>query len=124
MPEPSAAPRRPRWWTTSRVVVYDHSMEPTLLPGDRLVVDRAAFRDRRPRVGELVVLVDPEAPERWLVKRVAGLEGEGPQERRVVVASDAPERGRDSRQFGPVASSAIVGRVIRRYRPWDRAAEL
>jgi signal peptidase I len=45
-------------------------MRPTLHPGDRLLVDRQAFRNRSPRVGEIVVVVDPESPARWLVKRV------------------------------------------------------
>ncbi len=53
--------------------VRDRSMVPTLLPGNRLLVDLAAYRRRPPEVGEVVVLLDPADPSRWLVKRVVGV---------------------------------------------------
>lgn len=77
-PAHPAAPRSPspsRWlrWTSRRVEVHDRSMVPTLLPGDRLLVDRTAYRHRLPEVGDVVVLLDPGNSARWLVKRVAGV---------------------------------------------------
>ncbi len=119
-PPSAAAPERVGFWRRQRVQVRDESMLPTLRPGDRLLVDRGAFRDRLPRAGEIVVLVDPELPSRWLVKRV-GPTGPAPG---VVVLSDAPEGTRDSRRFGPVPPASIVGRVYRRYYPPDRRADL
>ncbi|MGA9839425.1 MAG: nickel-type superoxide dismutase maturation protease [Thermoplasmata archaeon] len=101
--------------------MHDESMLPTLRPGDRLLVDRRAYRNRPPRAGEIVVLVDPEAPDRWLVKRVADVDAtDGSLE----VRGDAIENARDSRRFGRVAPDAIVGRVYRRYFPPDRRREL
>lgn len=121
-----AAPaRRPRWWSSARVIVRDESMLPTLRPGDRLWVDRRAYRDRLPRVGEIVVLVDPEEPARWLVKRVGavGPSGNLPPGT-VFVVSDAPGPTRDSRRFGPVATDRLVGRAYRRYAPASRRGPL
>jgi len=120
-PAPPVPPtRRPSWWGSVRVVVRDESMRPTLRPGDRLWVDRRAYRGQPPRFGDLVVLRDPEAPARWLVKRIAAVGPDG----RLTVASDDPSVGRDSRTFGPVTIDAVVGRVYRRYFPAERRGEL
>ncbi len=121
--------------THRRVVVRDESMLPALRPGDRLLVALRAYRERAPGVGEIVVLVDPEAPGRWLVKRVAAVgPGPGPVDEQgrtpelppgtVYVTGDNPARARDSRRFGPVALSALVGRAVRRYAPADRIGDL
>jgi signal peptidase I len=48
----------------------------TLLAGDRLLVDRNAFWLRAPHRWEIATFRDPEAPHRWLVKRIVGLPGE------------------------------------------------
>ena len=95
----------------------DESMLPTLRPGDRLLVDPRAYRERPPRVGDIVVLVDPEEPSRWLVKRVARVDD---PEGSIEVRGDAAETARDSRRFGPVPARSVVGRVYRRYFPADR----
>jgi nickel-type superoxide dismutase maturation protease len=123
--EGSAGPpsrRRPRrGWASGRVVVHDSSMAPTLLPGDRLKVDLRAYREHLPTVGDVVVLVDPDAPERWLVKRVAAVD---PLGRTVDVRGDAGERSRDSRRFGPVPVTALVGRAFACYAPAERRRAL
>jgi signal peptidase I len=51
-------------------------MEPDLRPGDRLLVDPGGRRGRPIERGALVVLDDPEAPGRSLIKRVAALPGD------------------------------------------------
>ena len=102
-------------------MVRDESMRPTLLPGDRLLVDRRAYRDRPPRVGELVVLVDPEDTNRWLVKRVSQVDPVGGS---IEVRGDATESARDSRRFGPVPLHSVLGRVYRCYFPVERRREL
>jgi signal peptidase I len=48
-------------------------MLPLLRPGDRLRVDRGAYRGASPRPGEIVVIRDPDRAERWLIKRVKGV---------------------------------------------------
>ncbi len=90
-------------------------MSPTLLPEDRLLV--ASWL--RPRVGDLVVAHDPEEATRLLVKRVAAIGPTG-----IALRVEPGAFGRDSRRFGPVASSAVVGRVIWRYAPRARRGRL
>lgn len=106
----AAAAARPR-----RVVVRGTSMAPTLEPGDRLVVVRVP----KLRPGQVVALRDPRRPDRLLVKRVAGLEGD-----RVVVWGDNPAESTDSREFGPVGRASVLGAVVHRYGPAGRAGPL
>ena len=96
-------------------------MLPTLRPGDRLLVDPAAYRDRPPRAGDVVVLVDPEEPGRWLVKRVSRVDAAAAV---VEVRGDAASTARDSRRFGPVPNRSLVGRVYRCYYPPERRRDL
>ena len=109
-------------------VVAGHSMEPALWPGDRLLIDRWTFRQRAPRVGELVLFEGPSGTP--LVKRVAGpprhaptypeLWGAGDGGPVHWVLGDHPEMSRDSRHFGLVPSTRIRGRVVLRYWPPSR----
>jgi len=94
-----------------RVAVEGHSMEPTLSPGDRLLVLRA----RRPRPGDVVAVRDPR-DGRVLVKRIGALGDDG-----VVLRGDNPAASTDSRSFGPVPRGAVLGTVVRRYAPAWRA---
>ena len=55
------------------VLVVGHSMEPSLLPGDLLILDRQAYRDASPARDDVVVVW--HHGER-MVKRVVGLPGE------------------------------------------------
>jgi nickel-type superoxide dismutase maturation protease len=102
-----AAAVRPR-----RVVVEGRSMEPTLAPGDRLLVVRA----RSLHAGDVVAVRDPRDPRRVLVKRIGAVLDDG-----VVVRGDNPGASTDSRSFGPVPSTAVLGRVFRCYAPSWRA---
>jgi nickel-type superoxide dismutase maturation protease len=90
-----------------RFRVEDESMRPALQPGDYVLVNRWAYRFRTPRPGDLVVVADPEAPERFLVKRISGTRGAG----EIELAGDNRAASRDSRSFGPVPVERIVGKV-------------
>lgn len=123
-------------------------MEPTLEPGDRLWVERRADVAN----GDLVVVRDPESPRRYLVKRVGatggqrlfvtrsgavlvptGGSGDPPDDAleevtvppdHLFLLSDRPVGARDSRRFGPVACSLLVGRAWHRYFPRPRRGDL
>ncbi len=56
--------------------VEQYSMEPTLLPHDRVLVSKFIYRLREPIRGDVVVLRYPRNQERNYIKRVIGLPGE------------------------------------------------
>lgn len=126
-------------------------MEPEFQPGDRLLLDPAAYRAADPSYGDVVVMIDPADEERLLLKRVAGLPGDVVQLGETIVRageapgtspgppgvgevqipgnhyfllSDRSVRTRDSRQFGPVRRGRLIGRVWKRTFPPDRVGEV
>jgi hypothetical protein len=105
-----------------RLVAYevgDHSMEPTLRAGDRVL----GLRGQRAARGDVVVFEHPLRPGFEMVKRVAGGAGEdmgrvtlGPGE--MWVLGDNPEGGSvDSRALGPIRSEWLRARLFLRYQP-------
>jgi nickel-type superoxide dismutase maturation protease len=86
-------------------------MEPAYRHGDRFLVNRLAYLASTPRPGDVVVLQDPGDPARLLVKRVAGRTRSG----NIYVLGDNPAASRDSRHFGAVPASLVIGRAWRKY---------
>ncbi len=86
-----------------RLRIEGVSMVPVLAPGDRVLV----LRTDRITVGDIVVFADPDGTEEVLVKRVAGVDRSS-----VRVEGDNSGTSRDSRHFGPVPRSAVIGRVL------------
>lgn len=56
-------------------VVHGHSMEPTIHPDQRLIVEKLSYRFSLPHRGDVVVILRDMGKER-LIKRVVGLPGE------------------------------------------------
>lgn len=90
-------------------------MRPTLLAGDRVVV----LAWSRPRPGDVVAIRDPRVRGRILVKRLERIDAAT-----VSVLGDAAAASTDSRHFGPVSRHLLLGRVVYRYFPPDRAGWL
>jgi len=106
-------------------------MEPTLVDGDRVLVDLWTLRRRAPRPGEVVVLSGPG--DEPLVKRVARepyfgsetyppptIPSESALEPAFIVLGDNRGASRDSREFGRVPQHCLRGRVLWRYWPVSR----
>ncbi len=93
-----------RWLSGARTRyrVDGPSMEPTLRPGEQVLVDPAG----EPEVGGLVIAVHPDDPAILVIKRVASRRPDGSY----VLSSDNPD-GTDSRRWGPVPADGIRGRV-------------
>jgi nickel-type superoxide dismutase maturation protease len=108
------------WSVGSRLLgpaaVRGRSMQPLLEPGDRVLVDRWTFRQRSPRVGEVVLV--HAAGDRPLVKRVTRaperIAGE------IWVEGDNASASDDSRRFGALPARSVRGRVVFRYWPPSR----
>jgi signal peptidase I len=95
----------------ARYIVDGPSMEPAYRPGDRLLVNRLAYLRHPPRAGDAVVFRDPDDSRRLLLKRVAY----AADDRRFVVLGDNAAESRDSRHFGAIKRSLIVGKAWRKY---------
>lgn len=125
--------------------VEGDSMQPTLDPGDRLLVRPVG--PLPPRRGDLVVVRDPRRPDRATVKRVVGLPGERIELRsgrlsidgvthiepyahqrcgdvacfvpggHVYVLGDNRARSTDSRTYGPVPVGLLDAVVVATVRP-------
>ncbi|HEX6474732.1 MAG TPA: nickel-type superoxide dismutase maturation protease [Candidatus Limnocylindria bacterium] len=115
----AAAVAAGRW--LDAVEVTGRSMAPTLLPGDRLLVEALTYRRRRPRAGEIVLAHDPRRPDRELVKRIGRVD---PSSGGAELVGDAPDASTDSRTFGPVALEGLRWRAVARYWPPQRIARL
>ncbi len=89
----------------ARVVVAGESMQPTLRPGDCLVVRRGA----RTRPGDVVVARFPSRPGLLVVKRAVRPDGN-----LWWIESDNPAVTDDSRRYGP---ARVLSRVVLRYWP-------
>jgi nickel-type superoxide dismutase maturation protease len=101
--------RRPRpQWPLLRVAVAERSMEPTLRPGDWLLVRRTG----RVRAGQLVVARHPSRPTLLLVKRALRRDPGGWW----LQSDNINGFAADSRSFGPVPAGLIEGVVLIRYR--------
>jgi signal peptidase I len=132
------------------------SMAPTLLPGDRVLVDKRAYRGGGARRGDLAVFRAPRTGE-ILLKRIVALAGDtvgiedgvlvvdgrrppepyadpeaidsvyfGPVRvpaGAVFVLGDNRANSEDSRQFGAVPTSRLIGRVRARIWPPGRWGE-
>ncbi len=85
-------------------------MAPSVAPEERVFVSRLAYWFSKPKSGDLVVLRDPREPERLLLKRIGEAHGNSFE-----VVGDNVDASTDSRTFGPVPASLILGRVVFRY---------
>jgi Peptidase S24-like len=103
-------------WPLSRAAVADHSMEPTLRPGDWLLVWRGVRARRPPRVrpGQLVIAEHPAEPGLLIVKRATRQVADGWW----LDAENLGAGATDSSSFGPVPVGCIYARVLLRY--WRR----
>lgn len=90
-----------------RVQVTGESMLPTLALGDIVLVDTRAYITSSPTVGDIVLAHHPFQRNLSIIKRIAEITPEG----RIVLHSDNPKVGTDSRSFGSLSPQRIIGRV-------------
>jgi len=93
-----------------RFRVTGMSMAPLLNPGDDVLVDPGAYRQRLPQRDEIVVTRHPYRSDIRLIKRVAEVADDG----RCRLQGDNPSESTDSRSFGWVTADRVLGRVTSR----------
>ncbi|NEP02175.1 MAG: nickel-type superoxide dismutase maturation protease [Symploca sp. SIO2E9] len=97
-----------RW----RFRVKGLSMSPLLKPGDEILVNPGAYRNRLPYPGEMVVARHPYQTKLRLVKRVVLVLEDGC----CFLKGENLAESTDSRSFGLVAPEQILGKVTSRFR--------
>jgi signal peptidase I len=123
-------------WRLRIVTVTGDSMQPTLVPGDRLLVRRTPLA--RVRTGDIVVHAYPNrgefassevAGDNWLIKRAVAVPGDpvpasvaatlsvrpgSPvRDGALIAIGDNRDASFDSRTFGYVLASELLGVVLR-----------
>lgn len=107
-----------------RFRVNGPSMLPLLQPGDEVLVNSYDYKnsDRTPIPGEVVIVQHPQQPELRMVKRVVSIEPNPSLLEESSSASlyywiegDNPLASTDSRSFGAVPLSCILGTVTVRF---------
>jgi signal peptidase I len=100
------------------MVAEGRSMLPTIVPGKVVLVNRVAyglrnpfsqgylFRWGRPRAGDIVVFSAPDGL--FAIKRFHEADREG----LFLALGDNREESLDSRQYGPLRTDAILGKVM------------
>ncbi|XP_024542968.1 mitochondrial inner membrane protease subunit 1 isoform X1 [Selaginella moellendorffii] len=120
---------------SNHVLQIQQCIGPSMLPtfnirGDILVTERLSVKLGKIRVGDVVMARSPSDPRMVVCKRILGLEGDT-----ITVVSDKGgsakvkipkghvwlqgdnfHKSRDSREYGPVPSALLQGRVF--YRIW------
>lgn len=86
------------------VRIIGHSMEPVFSENDILLISNFSYWFRKPRVGEIVVF---RKDNKLFCKRVTGASGA-----RYYVSGDNSQDSFDSRKFGKIKFSDLVGKVI------------
>ena len=111
-----------RLWIAQPFIVHGSSMVPTFQDGDYLIIDEISYELRKPERGEVIVFRYPKNPSQFFIKRIEGLPGETIEG--VTLASDEyyvlgdnRPASSDSRYWGPVKSSLVVGRALLRLWP-------
>lgn len=81
-------------------------MFPTMKDGDVVLVNRLGYLFRQPQKGDLIALKDPR-DKKILVKRITKV-----IDKQFYVEGDNKSHSTDSREFGMIGKSDIVGKVI------------
>ena len=61
---------------SARVRVENVSMQPTLNPGEFLLVNRVAYTLTKPSIGDIIIFHAPNVPDLDYIKRIVGLPGD------------------------------------------------
>jgi nickel-type superoxide dismutase maturation protease len=86
-------------------------MLPLLQPGEEVLVDLAAYKRSPPQVGDIIVLGHPTQTNLHIIKRVTSVNEAG----LCFVLGDNQAHSSDSRTFGLISPSLVLGKVTSRF---------
>ena len=141
-----------RWVVLQPYLIPSPSMEPGMVPGDHIIVNRLSYRMWAPTRGDVVVFAFPKDLKRTFVKRVIAVEGEKVELRdnkvfvnsvpiqepyvkpgdyppygpeivpvgKVFVLGDNRRESEDSREWGLLPKSYLLGKAWFIYYPIQR----
>jgi signal peptidase I len=107
--------------------IVGRSMEPQVLRGDYVLVDKTAYAKNSVKHGDIVIHVYPDDRSKVFIRRIQGLPGETvtqPNGEKTIIPhgmilvvgdSHDGQKLQDSRDFGPVDMRDIVGQVKQIY---------
>jgi signal peptidase I len=108
--------------------VASASMRPALFPGDFVIVDKTWYKHNAPEKGDIIVFRYPDNRSKLYLKRIEGL----PQDTMkleagnvivphgsVFVLGDDREHADDSRHYGPVLLTEVLGKARQVYFSFD-----
>lgn len=87
----------------SKVKVVGHSMEPSIIDGQTVLVSSFPYLFSKPKISDIVVL----KKEKYIIKRITKI-----RENKIFVVGDNKKDSTDSRKFGWVDKNKILGKVI------------
>ncbi len=101
--------------------IVGESMQPQVLRGDWVIVDKTAYKHTAPHKGDIIVFIYPDDRSKVYIKRIAALPGETVQLRdgnrfvvphgNVYVLGDNSEKSQDSKDFGTIQLRDILGKA-------------
>jgi len=115
-----------RMWVAQPFIVHGKSMDPTFRNGDYLIVDEISYKFTEPKEGDVIVFRYPNDPSKFFIKRVVGLPNQTLQVEGKTVSVEADEyfvlgdnrsASSDSRVWGTVNKSLIIGKAFLRLWP-------
>ncbi|MEN9566909.1 MAG: hypothetical protein RLZZ69_2105 [Cyanobacteriota bacterium] len=94
-----------------RLKIVGESMLPLLQPGDEILLDIYAYRKYLPQIGDIVVTLHPLQVNLPIVKRITALK----ENNSYFVTGDNAEASTDSRHWGTIKFSEIIGKVTSKF---------
>lgn len=83
-------------------------MLPAYRDGDQVVIDAGAYVDLLPHPGDVVLAAHPFHTDVRMIKRVDHITPDG----RLFLVGDNPAESTDSRTWGALRPSQIIGKVV------------
>ena len=86
--------------------IKDRSMEPSLMDGDYIISNNLLYLVVDPSIGDIVIVKHP-IKNKKIIKRVYSK-----KDKKYFIIGDNIENSDDSRRFGEVDKSSIIGKMI------------